>query len=255
MPRWPSATWRAVCASWHGLHPDRRLLQTSRRSGRSEIGRMWSTVFAAVSRPRLWHHQHNGSALSLASRSLRHALSYPRDAAEPRQRSCAWRWAAAPPCAGWWTGGLNGIAGAVRLMACAQVPAACQSQIQSPPDYEALSLWAQSLDCGYISALARPVVNGLQSKHATDAGTHTVFGLRMVVSHHPTAFHGVPSRLYTDRPDFCAIVAWPSLARVDDRANHRSDETGASPRCRASLSRPLCKRPAAVVCRIRARAA
>jgi len=120
MPRWPSATWRAVCASWHGLHPDRRLLQTSRRSGRSEIGTMWSTVFAAVSRPRLWHHQHNGSALSLASRSLRHALSYPRDAAEPRQRSCAWRWAAAPPCVGWWTGGRNGIGGAARLSPCAQ---------------------------------------------------------------------------------------------------------------------------------------
>jgi hypothetical protein len=58
----------------------------------------------------LWHH--NGSALSLASRSLRHALSYPRDAADPRQRSFAWRWVAAPPCAGWWTGGRNGIGGA-----------------------------------------------------------------------------------------------------------------------------------------------
>src|SRR3984885_14566875 len=115
-----------------------------------------------------------------------------------------------------------------------------------------MALWAQSTDFGYISALARPVVNSLQSEWAADAGPHTVFARCAVMSHRPTAFHGVPSRLCADRPDFCAVVASRSLAR-DDRANHRSDETGPSPKCRTSLSRPTCTRPAVVGVRTRAR--
>jgi hypothetical protein len=54
-------------------------------------------------------------------------------------------------------------------LACAGATAAFQSQSSGPLDYEAPSLWAQTLDYGYINALARPVVKGVQKKHANDA--------------------------------------------------------------------------------------
>jgi hypothetical protein len=58
------------------------------------------------------------------------------------------------------------------LLACAGAAAACQSEGSGPLYYEAPSLWAQSLDYGYINALARPVVKGAQTRHAKDAVIH-----------------------------------------------------------------------------------
>jgi len=85
----PNPLVRAVCASWCRLLMARRFDSTSRRSGRSAIGTMWSTTSdrSGVGDAAHASHWQNGRMRRNWARSLRQTASYPRPALVPRAAS------------------------------------------------------------------------------------------------------------------------------------------------------------------------
>lgn len=76
---------RAVLRLWQAWHSGWRFESSSVPPW--DRATMWSTSVAGVTRPALAHSRQRGSSRSMAARSLRHAVPYPRLCAVPRRAS------------------------------------------------------------------------------------------------------------------------------------------------------------------------